>query len=133
MARNYPARLRDCDSIDNQEGTPMERTLIRDGARGVRRDVFGTAGVAYLSELSYTCSMGTMKGITIKLPETTLRRLRERARETGMSVAALVRESVEVSPDRGSGSVYAITADLAGSVSGGRRAATNERRRFRRS
>ena len=57
--------------------------------------------------------MAIMKGITIKLPETTLRRLRQEARATGRSVAAL-------------------TSDLAGSVAGGRKAATNERRKFSR-
>jgi len=73
-----------------------------------------------------------MKGITIKLPESTLRRLQQEAREAGRSVAALVRERVEVPPDRNARSVYAVTADLAGSLAGRRRAATNERRRFRR-
>ncbi len=77
--------------------------------------------------------MGTLKGITIKLPETTLRRLKQQARETGRSVAALVRERVEVPLDRPGRSVYAMTSDLAGSLAGGRRAATNARRRFRRS
>ena len=76
--------------------------------------------------------MGTMKGITIKLSETTLRRLKQQARETGRSVAALVRERVEAPLDRHGGSVYAMTSDLAGSLAGGRRAATNARRRFRR-
>ncbi|MPY86933.1 MAG: ribbon-helix-helix protein, CopG family [Luteitalea sp.] len=77
--------------------------------------------------------MGVMKGITIKLPETTLRRLKRQSRETGRSVAALVRERVEAPLDRSSRSVYAMTSDLAGSLAGGRRAATNARRRFRRS
>jgi hypothetical protein len=74
-----------------------------------------------------------MKGITIKLSETTLRQLRHQARETGRSVAALVRERVEAPPDRTNGSVFALTSDLAGSLAGGRRPATNTRRRFRRS
>ena len=73
-----------------------------------------------------------MKGITIKLPATTLRRLQQEARATGRSVAALVRERVEAAPDRGGQSVFAATHDLAGSLAGGRRAATNERRKFRR-
>lgn len=76
--------------------------------------------------------MSVMKGITIKLPETTLRRLRQQARDTGRSVAALVRERVEAPLDRRGGSVYPVTSDLAGSLAGGRKAATNERRRFRR-
>lgn len=77
--------------------------------------------------------MGSMKGITIKLPEATLRRLKQQARQTGRSVAALVRERVEAPLDRGDRSVYAITSDLAGGLAGGRRPATNARRRFRRS
>lgn len=77
--------------------------------------------------------MAAMRGITIKLPEATLRRLRQEARATGRSVAELVRERVEGPAVRGSPSVHAITADLAGSVAGSRRAASNDRRRFRRS
>jgi Ribbon-helix-helix protein, copG family len=74
-----------------------------------------------------------MKGITIKLPETTLRRLRQEARSTGRSVAALVRERVEHPQRQGSRSVFELTSDLAGSVAGGREAATNKRRKFVRS
>ena len=74
-----------------------------------------------------------MKGITIKLPERTLRRLRAEARATGRSVAALVRERVEVSQNSGRQSVYDVTSDLAGSVAGRRSPATNDRARFRRS
>ena len=74
-----------------------------------------------------------MKGITIKLPETTLRRLRLQARETGRSVAALVRERVEAPLNHAGESVFALTSDLAGSLAGSRRSATNTRRRFRRS
>lgn len=74
-----------------------------------------------------------MKGITVKLPETTLRQLRQEARATGRTVAALVRERVEALPHRGSQSVYEITSDLAGSVAGDREPATNKRRRFARS
>jgi predicted DNA-binding protein len=73
-----------------------------------------------------------MKGITIKLPETTLRRLRQQARDAGRSVAALVRERVEGASESRVQSVYNATADLAGSLIGRRRAASNERRRFRR-
>lgn len=73
-----------------------------------------------------------MKGITIKLPESTLRRLRHEARATGRTVAALVRERVEASPASDGGSVHALTSDLAGSVAGSRKAATNARRKFRR-
>jgi hypothetical protein len=74
-----------------------------------------------------------MKGITIKLPDTTLRHLRQEARTTGRSVAALIRERLEAAPRRGSPSVYEITSDLASSVAGSRKPATNERRRFARS
>ena len=74
--------------------------------------------------------MAIMKGITIKLPETTLRRLRQEARTTGRSVAAVVRERVEAPWDRDGRSVFAVTSDLAGSVAGSRKAATNERRKF---
>ncbi len=74
-----------------------------------------------------------MKGITVKLPDTTLRRLRQEARTTGRSVAALIRERLEDVPRRGSRSIYEITLDLAGSVAGSRKPATNDRRRFARS
>lgn len=74
-----------------------------------------------------------MKGITVKFPETTLRKLRQEARATGRSLAALVRERVEAHPRQGSHSVYEITSDLAGSVAGDRVPATNKRRRFVRS
>ena len=74
--------------------------------------------------------MAVMKGITIKLPETTLRRLQQEARATGRSVAALVRERVGATPDGAGRSVFAVSSDLAGSLAGRRKAATNERRRF---
>jgi len=74
-----------------------------------------------------------MKGITIKLPDATLRQLKDEARETGRSVAALVRERVEALPAHTKESVYALTSDLAGSLAGSRCPATNTRRRFRRS
>jgi predicted DNA-binding protein len=73
-----------------------------------------------------------MRGITIKLSETTLRRLEQEARATGRSVAAIIRERVEAQAEPHD-SVYALTRDLAGSLSGGTRAATNERRKFNRS
>jgi hypothetical protein len=74
-----------------------------------------------------------MKGITVKLPDPMLRRLRQEARKTGRSVAALIRERLETMPRRGaSQSVYEITADLAGSVAGDRKSATNDRRKFAR-
>ena len=83
--------------------------------------------------MSYAVPMATMKGITIKLTEATLRRLKQQARQTGRSVAALVRERVEAPLEARGESVYAISSDLAGSLAGGRRPATNARRRFRRS
>jgi len=76
--------------------------------------------------------MKGMKGITIKLPEATLRRLKDEARATGRSVAALVRERIETRARSGGQSVYALASDLAGSVAGSRTPAANERRRFRR-
>lgn len=74
-----------------------------------------------------------MKGITIKLPETTLRELRHEARVTGRTVAALVRGRVEALQDHAKESIFAITSDLAGSLAGSSRPAANKRRRFRRS
>ncbi len=73
-----------------------------------------------------------MKGITIKLSEETLRQLQEEAQSTGRSVGALIRERVEFRPARDAGSFYALTSDLAGSLAGARKAATNDRRRYRR-
>jgi predicted DNA-binding protein len=72
-----------------------------------------------------------MKGITVKLPEATLRQLEQEARATGRSVAAIIRERVEAQGEPHA-SVYALTRDLAGSLSGKAIAATNERRKFRR-
>ena len=73
-----------------------------------------------------------MKGITIKLSEATLRRLKEEARAAGRSVASLVRERVEAGFSGGDSSVYGVTADLAGKLTGSRKAATNKRRKFAR-
>jgi len=70
--------------------------------------------------------------LTIKLREETMRKLREEARRTGRTVAAVVRERVE-SEGTDASSVYALTADLAGCLDGGKLAATNARRKFRRS
>ena len=74
-----------------------------------------------------------MKGITIKLSDATVRRLKQDAQATGRTVAALVRDRMEGLQRAGSDSVYSLTADLAGSVAGSRRSATNARRRFRKS
>lgn len=74
-----------------------------------------------------------MKGITVKLPDTALRRLKQEARATGRSVAALIRERLEAAPRHGSRPVYDIAADLAGCVAGSRKSATNDRRKFARS
>jgi hypothetical protein len=77
--------------------------------------------------------MAGMTGITIKLSEASLKRLRQKARATGKSVAALVRERVDTATaGRDDSSVYGLSADLAGSVAGKGEAATNARRRFRR-
>ena len=72
-----------------------------------------------------------MKAITVKLPETTLRRLREEAQATGRTVSAVIRERVEAPlADRGE-AVHTLASDLAGSVAGSKKPATNERRKFR--
>jgi len=90
---------------------------------------FFFVGIAGLSGMSYPVPMGGMKGITIKLPHAVAQRLRQQARQSGRSVAALIRERIEVSPGD---SVYAVTSDLAGSLAGRRSPATNTRRRFKR-
>ena len=74
-----------------------------------------------------------MKGITIKLPEPIPQQLRHQARKTGRSVAALIRERVEMQPENSNESVFALTSDLAGSLGGSHRPAANTRRRFGRS
>ena len=73
-----------------------------------------------------------MRGITIKLPDDLLRRIREQARESGRSVASIVRECLEAALGGRAESVYSRTKDLAGSLDGSRKAATNARKRFRR-
>ena len=73
-----------------------------------------------------------MKGITIKLPESTLKRLVQEARASGRSVGALIRDRIEARPEA-DGSVYSLTRDLAGSVGGSNKAATHDRRKFKRS
>ena len=77
--------------------------------------------------------MTRMNAITIKLSEATLRRLRLEAQATGRSVAQLIRDCVEGPSRDGAESVHALASDLAGSVAGRGRAASNERKRFRRS
>jgi predicted transcriptional regulator len=72
-----------------------------------------------------------MKSLTIKLPESVARRLQEQAQQSGRSVAALIRERLETA-ENGAGSVYGLSADIAGSLAGGRTPASNTRRRFRR-
>ena len=71
-----------------------------------------------------------MVTLTVKVPEETLRRLKEEARAAGCSVASLVRERIEraVPVDD---SFYALTADLAGAAgTGSGRSATNARAKF---
>ena len=75
--------------------------------------------------------MSSMKGITIKLPDAVIQQLKAQARQSRRSVAALVRERIE-GPRHHDGSVHAISADLAGSLAGSRRPATNARSKFRR-
>jgi predicted DNA-binding protein len=89
------------------------------------------SGIFDLSDLSYPTVIGRMKGITTKLPEAVARQLEEQARQSGRSIAALIRERIEA-PLRDDGSVYAISDDLAGSLAGSRLPATNARPRFRR-
>jgi len=72
-----------------------------------------------------------MTGITIKLPEEILKQLQQEARATGRSVAALIRDRITMNPVRRDDSFFGLAADLAGSVAGARQAATNSRRRFR--
>jgi predicted transcriptional regulator len=87
-------------------------------------------GIAIVSGSSYAAPV---KGITVKFSDATLERLRKEARAAGRSVSAMIRDCVDNQHDRKSRSVYELTADLAGSVRGGRRPASNHRRRFRRS
>jgi hypothetical protein len=77
--------------------------------------------------------MSAMRGITVKLPEATIRRLQQEALATGRSVGQLIRDLVERESLEGAASVHAMAADLAGSVAGSGRSATNDRVRFRRS
>lgn len=74
-----------------------------------------------------------MKAISVKLPEATLRRLREEARVTGRSVSALIRERVEAPQEEREQAVHTLASDLAGSIAGSRKPATNDRRKFNRS
>jgi hypothetical protein len=92
--------------------------------------VLAFSRIVILSDPEYDSDM---KGITIKLSEMTLRRLRQEAHTTGRTVAALVRDRVEGIERGRSDSVYSLTSDLAGSLAGPRRSATNDRRRFRKS
>lgn len=75
--------------------------------------------------------MASMRKITVRLAEATLRQLRQRARRSGRSVSSLIRELVEREPGEGE-TVYAMISDLAGCLEGSARTATNARRKFRR-
>lgn len=72
-----------------------------------------------------------MKGITIKLSEETLKRLAAETRASGRSIAAIIRERVESSPESAE-SVYRLTHDLAGRLSRASAPASNARRKFAR-
>lgn len=72
-----------------------------------------------------------MKGITIKLSDETLARLRREAKASGRSVAALVRDRLEHT-GTASQSALDLMGDLAGSLEGSGRPATNARKKFRR-
>lgn len=71
-----------------------------------------------------------MKTLTVRLPDQTLKQLKAEAHATGRSVAALVRERIETPQDQ---SFHTLAGDLAGSLSGSPKAATNKRRKFERS
>jgi hypothetical protein len=107
------------------DGPLNNRQLLQATASVERGDI---AGIAILSGTHYHQQMKT---ITVKLPEQTLQRLKDEAQATGRSVAAIIRERIEISSD--GQSVHALVSDLAGSLAGSRRAATNQRRRFGRS
>src|SRR5437762_7576082 len=62
-------------------------------------------GIAQLSKAGYLTGM---KGITIKLSDETLLRLQEEARLTGRSVAALIREHVEIRPGQNAASSMSL-------------------------
>jgi hypothetical protein len=86
-------------------------------------------GIADLSDVSYPFVMG-MQGITIS-SRSPRHDNSGRKRQSGRSIAAIIRERLEA-PPRDRGSVYAVSADLAGSLAGRRLSATNARARFRR-
>ena len=70
-----------------------------------------------------------MVTLTVKVPEETLRRLKEEARASGRTVASLVRERIE--SGGAEDSFHALTADLAGAAGkGSGRSATNARTKF---
>jgi hypothetical protein len=71
-------------------------------------------------------NMGGMKGTTTKLAEVVSRQLGEQACQSGVGVAAVIRERTEAAP-RGRETVYALSADLAGSLAGRPLPATNAR------
>jgi predicted transcriptional regulator len=73
-----------------------------------------------------------MRGITIKLPDETLRELAHEARATGRSIAAVVREKLGARASQTARTVHDQAGDLAGSLAGGRRSARNDRPKFRR-
>jgi plasmid stability protein len=70
-----------------------------------------------------------MKGISLKLPSELDKRLRARARRSGLSLGAVVREAVTVFLDddgrSAPGSVAAAAADLAGCAGGPADLSTN--------
>lgn len=84
---------------------------------------------AVLQSCQKRITLPEVNAISIKLPPETLRQLKADARATGRTVAALIRERLE-RPAPDAGSVHALAADLAGSLAGSRRTATNARRKF---
>lgn len=114
----------------NQVGCKGGRCGRAGCTAGIMRSRDGS-GIAGLSEQNCDQGMAPMKGITVKLPESTLRQLRQRARRSGGSVSAVIRELLEREPPEEE-TVYTLVADLVGSQHGSARGATNERRKFRR-
>lgn len=73
-----------------------------------------------------------MRGITVKLEETTIAWLRAEASKSGRSVGALIREWVHEHRAESKTSVLDLTQDLAGCLAGSTASATNARTKFRR-
>ncbi|MBL8952606.1 MAG: hypothetical protein JNK82_17635, partial [Myxococcaceae bacterium] len=64
-----------------------------------------------------------MKGISIKLPEETIRRLRNEAYETGLTLGELIRMKLSEPSQPYGATVWDLSHDLLGTVDGGKRSA----------